>query len=61
LLTVNQLTIALYLSSMTGSFYIIDSHECDASGRFSENGAAVVLRFETLDELLLFLLTESML
>ena len=36
-------------------FYLFDSHERDSSGFHSENGASVLLQFDSLDEVLLFL------
>jgi hypothetical protein len=36
-------------------FYLFDSHKRDSNGFHSENGASVLLQFDSLDEVLLFL------
>ena len=36
-------------------FYLFDSHERDSNGFHSENGASILLQFDSLDEVLLFL------
>ena len=57
LLTANDLTVtvAIYIDATRNLFYLFDSHERDSSGFHSENGASVLLQFDSLDEVLLFL------
>ena len=55
LLTMNDLTVALYIDLSRNFFYLFDSHERDCHGLHTENGASVLLQFDSLDELFLFL------
>ena len=54
-LTVNDLTVAIYIDTTCNLFYLFDSHKRDSNGFHSENGASVLLQFDSLDEVLLFL------
>lgn len=51
ILTVNDLTIAVYISSSTNQYSIFDSHSRNSIGLASDNGAAVLLQFEGMNEL----------
>lgn len=51
LLTVNDLTVALHVDVVNHEYMIFDSHQRNENGVIDENGAAVMLIFESFDEL----------
>ena len=55
LLTLNGLTISLYCDLNSGFFYMFDSHERGRSGLYSENGASVLVEFDSFDEMASFI------
>ena len=57
LLTLGDLTIALYAHQQDHDYVIFDSHERNGNGLHEEAGAAVLLTFDTLDEMIVYLLT----
>jgi hypothetical protein len=55
LLTVNELTIALYVDFSNEDYFIFDSHQRGSDGLVDAQGAAVLLRFDSFDELMLYI------
>lgn len=55
ILTVDGLTIALYIDPQTNHFLLFDSHERNRHGLRSDDGTAVLISYDTLDELFDFL------
>ena len=56
LLTIGQLTFAVFHDPIHNTYHMYDSHSRDAFGRMCEQGSAVLLNFYNLQELLHFIL-----
>lgn len=57
LVTFQDVTVAVYYSSVTGSVYLFDSHQRNCYGLPDENGSGILLSFSDVNEFLTYINT----